>query len=949
MGARRLFCVVLHVIFALGHVVCNSRVTLIDNGYSGIVVALDNDIDQIHEDTLIHNIQEMFTDASAFLYIATRQRAYFREVTILLPETWKRKNGTGIAGRETYGTSDVRVTHPNPSHLSKSHTVQASTICGQPGLYIHLNKDHLINFNSPQTLLEYGPPGRWLTRYWSHYRYGIFDEHGYPFSEKFPTYYGPYKVPTACVKNPLMDNGNFVNITTGKKCDLSTNNFLHCVYYPHPERDPTSWSISYNHSLPKVTHFCDDSKEFQHVAGAPTPHNAYCDKRSAWNVISQHTDFNNTNAPRDIADTTPSFRIVAPSEDLNIVLLFDISASTGATVLNLFRRASDTFLTASVPRGSVVGSVAFNKCAYRLKNMTKLLTSSDEKGLIPSGALRSACSTCIGCGIKVALEMLDDNRISAGSIVLILTDGRENSAPPIRDVLDDVVQAGVRVFTVVYGNLTADAALESLAEVSNGRTFFLPQQTSTLMDISVAMAAAIESRKRSVKVMDHGYSNRTGHDLYGSFVLDAASTTSVSFVTMYDIPKSLMQVTVLAPYQSQSQPALKATTLNNVFSFVVAKPQKGLWQYRLRMTSCQQNIGVSVTARHRSPKEAHVDAINTDGWINVNNQQITAKNTSVAFFAKVHQKEKPILKAHVFAIVVLPNGQAKRLQLLDNGIEPDLHANDGLYSRYFIEFGGSGRYSVRYDISSVHQPAYNVLKNSKQPQAFVMESRDVKNQHDILSPARSFQRSILVGSFTVLDDVRIVDNADVIPPNTIYDLKVVQIAEDLSHVILEWTAPGDDYDRGTATSYEVKYSDDPLQMTAATFGHNPQALTSNDVINGTLTPLPAGTQQKVTLRFPENQKKVVQSYFLSIRAVDDAGNVAKPSNFVQVFDPTFLEKCEQAGGLLPHPKACRLYLKCEEVGQLPIRMRCPSGKLFSSRISACDVARSVNCNNQQSV
>lgn len=86
-------------------------------------------------------------------------------------------------------------------------------------------------------------------------------------------------------------------------------------------------------------------------------------------------------------------------------------------------------------------------------------------------------------------------------------------------------------------------------------------------------------------------------------------------------------------------------------------------------------------------------------------------------------------------------------------------------------------------------------------------------------------------------------------------------------VTLEWTAPGDDGLIGTATSYDIRYSRDPI---------NTANFLNATRLNSYLLPGPAGTPQRFTL-FGLTQG--IQ-YFFAIRTCDDAGNWSPISNVV---------------------------------------------------------------------
>ena len=105
--------------------------------------------------SFISKLQRMFTNASAYLYEATRKRAYFKEVTILLPQSWTPRPGYQLPGNKTFGYSDVIVAPPNPRWAPLQYTKQYQG-CGERGVHIHFMDKFLTD---PTTELYYGPHG----------------------------------------------------------------------------------------------------------------------------------------------------------------------------------------------------------------------------------------------------------------------------------------------------------------------------------------------------------------------------------------------------------------------------------------------------------------------------------------------------------------------------------------------------------------------------------------------------------------------------------------------------------------------------------------------------------------------------------------------------------------------------------------------------------------------
>ncbi|UYV76178.1 hypothetical protein LAZ67_13002946 [Cordylochernes scorpioides] len=149
-------------------------------------------------------LTEMFTNASAFLYKATKHQVFFREVIISLPRTWSSKPEYSPAAGDMFDSAEVRVDQPNPNFGNDPYTLQPGG-CGDPGLYVHFTPDFILGSYN-QTMGNIGTAGRQVVHEWAHLRYGVFDEYGIPGDSQYPAFYfeknGENKTmrPTTCNK-----------------------------------------------------------------------------------------------------------------------------------------------------------------------------------------------------------------------------------------------------------------------------------------------------------------------------------------------------------------------------------------------------------------------------------------------------------------------------------------------------------------------------------------------------------------------------------------------------------------------------------------------------------------------------------------------------------------------------------------------------------------------------
>ena len=148
---------------------------------------------------------------------------------------------------------------------------------------------------------------------------------------------------------------------------------------------------------------------------------------------------------------------------------------------------------------------------------------------------------------------------------------------------------------------------------------------------------------------------------------------------------------------------------------------------------------------------------------------------------------------------------------------------------------------------------------------FAANSIDMSQIKDVLLFPKPGQTGVS-GSFW-MDDIQLIAKDDVTPPSAISDLSASTGTRN-GEVDLAWTAPGDDGDIGTATSYIIKY--------------NTSAITDNNWASSTeiaAEPKPrfAGTPET----FIVTGLSAGNSYYFAIKAVDDANNISAISNVPQ--------------------------------------------------------------------
>ncbi|XP_035214195.1 uncharacterized protein LOC118187988 isoform X1 [Stegodyphus dumicola] len=299
---------------------------------------------------------------------------------------------------------------------------------------------------------------------------------------------------------------------------------------------------------------------------------------------------------------------------------------------------------------------------------------------------------------------------------------------------------------------------------------------------------------------------------------------------------------------SPSHKCVKAVELKN--------NEEAMWNYTYVFRSgVYRHICSSVALLSLNPMSENSYTLR--GWLSSNT--IIPGDSGLIIYAEIASLSNRLLKqAYRVGARISGPGIMKPIdiELLDNGNgDPDTKKGDGIFSRYFTLFEEKGTYVVSV-FSSVATPE----------EAMFVTGYSSKKA---ITPVQTK----IVGFFTVLKKPPPVD---IIPPNRICDLKVISVNHENNTVELQWTAPGNDYDYGNASKYEIKYSTHWAELLELPFKSEGNVLTSNSVI-----PTTSGSPENFKFYFPTNSRNM--TYYVALRAIDDSNNNGPVSNIVQIY------------------------------------------------------------------
>ncbi|XP_049513415.1 calcium-activated chloride channel regulator 1-like [Dermacentor silvarum] len=694
-----------------------------DGGYKDIWVSISESIP--YNESIIENIKDLFRSSSEFLHKATNGRVYFKHVTIEVPKTWPLRHGARALSSSFFDKSDVRVDQPNAMYGDKPFTMQKRR-CGEPGDFIQVTPAFLATIGN-STANKLANPAYVMVHEWAHYRYGVFDEYGSVDDSRYPlTYCDGGKVKLNACSNRIAFTARRAD---GGKCSIDDRcRFVEgcMVTFQQPSWNPVESSIMFMPYLANVSQFCDNRDGPNiHNPFAPSKQNDLCKQQSTWEVISGNADFQKLSSPDPSKSIHVTFEEAQQKEDLapRVVLVLDVSGSmVDFGRLGFLKEAARRYISDIKDGSRRLAIIEFSYGAKVVHTLMPVNVNTRTGFLNAIHRLMADGSTCIGCGLESAIELLTTaNETPEGATILLMSDGEENQDPRIVDVMPRVSASKVVVNTLALG-ATAEHKLEELATSTRGKAFAFRDLQGNLVD---ELEAAFVSSTTS----QHDPCAPNSHVLIGVHTSPLFS----SYSCISKLVESEEEFTSLLEKKFQVDSNVGNGTRVHVTR---NRPETGKLEARLTDPSgqpckeCRETVnGNDVVISIPSPAKVgtwtlHVESSSSDPVevsVSVKSQaskgddepiRVTCEMSSMlvdgpdqaVIFAKVTKGIKVLLDADVFATVYRPKMSNEphlvTVPLHDDGRDPDIQADDGTYSGYFVQFTGKGRYAVTAHVSS---------------------------------------------------------------------------------------------------------------------------------------------------------------------------------------------------------------------------------------------------------
>jgi len=904
---------------------CENKALLENNGYTDLVVGISPDIPESQAQEVINNIKLLMTEASKELFIASRNRAYYKQVKILLPQTWKNTPFDQPLSGEFYETAEVRIDRPNPVYGDAPYTVRGAG-CGVPGSYIHITPSYLKNSTG-------GNVGKTTVHEWAKLRWGVYEEHGYPGDEQFPLIFyktiftadGERQKKTYNFCTNDMIYGYEQDIKTGGQCSNGDNGMPdeNCMFFVSQQTSATASYMALPY-ISSVQNFCDNTEELMHDSDLPNKQNLFCDGQSTWEVILTSPDFANNNNPADdsISNTVPEFITIGSQlSSVEYVLVMDTSMSMitdprppnqPANRLANMIDAAKRWVKYDIQDGVKLGVATFSDYDYvRIMQAMVEINDANRDVIIDSlGEITATGQTCIGCGLKLAANNGDLLAGKSGGNILLITDGKQNCAGgadcvEVSEMTDLFVERNIRVVTIAMGP-DADPEIEDLAERTGGKSYYV-EDYGTSGNINDAFGGSttyqpgdtIGNTDIEVYQRDWTIDEKTIKDVFdvdSSIGRELVFQVDVSQEKSTDECQKNITIQFVIPGESSAREETFKCSKNNFGVFKMdlttySNPNpatEGRWLYRINKDDNEKvSISVKITAK---AKDADTDPIMTKCWIETGTQQINSEaDLKLSVVAEVRQGNKPVIGAKVQAVVERPaasNGDPYppiEVELADNGAGADFIKNDGMYARYFTHYTGKGRYSVKCQVIGDSDTQVNEgFINSKQDPEYLVNAgspmccgSNAVSPDSVLSNTGNFTRSGAGGAFQVQVDIT---GADFIPPSKVTTLTTLVLNS--TTVRVRFTSPGDDLDSfEPPKKYVIKIGH---HVNSTHFEESCCEVVEDDLFgSSTLNPVNGGSVKDIYIR--KDYFDVDTKYMVAMIVEDEAHNKSPVSNVQEVF------------------------------------------------------------------
>ncbi len=389
------------------------------------------------------------------------------------------------------------------------------------------------------------------------------------------------------------------------------------------------------------------------------------------------------------SDARSLLEIIWMADEVTYEIVIDHSGSMCGDKLSNVKAAA-TLLADRMVLGASVGIIKFDDSVTVIQ---PVITLDDEtvRTSVKEKIAEIECDgwTAVGDAANQALSELQGfGDATSNKVVFLLTDGQSNSGVEPSSVIPAYQGAQIPIFAFGYGYDADEVSLRAMAEQTGGKYYYSP---TTLADITQVFSDANQQVASSVGISSGTSSVAPGALASHTLTVDA-SMASLSVAVSYTGALGSATVSLFDPNGTQVLPAGTTDSGGSIqVRFAVDAPVPGDWRVEV-----SNNTGADLVAGYS------VEA--TTGGATFALSLASLTGTAIQYpepilLLAVLQKGLPIAGAVVRCTLQAPDGSTSTVTLTDDGVAPDLLANDGSYSGV-INYTMDGLYGITVEMDN---------------------------------------------------------------------------------------------------------------------------------------------------------------------------------------------------------------------------------------------------------
>lgn len=371
--------------------------------------------------------------------------------------------------------------------------------------------------------------------------------------------------------------------------------------------------------------------------------------------------------------------------------------------------------------GDKIGIIHFSSFSKVTLGLTQIRNKNDRKFILENALPRGFSNrqanfwSALSLGI-ISLRNSPDEELPDGASFILITDAIELENYPKKDKIFEQLKAyDITVDTISF-SFNADHHLEILSQKTNGLSYRLSDNLGTFYlqhALKEIFNRDLPQSLRSSTIFSNYLSVESENILFLNVYIDETVATRkagfIQFQFQVDFGQSMPSIEIKEPkthriystYQNEFCKQLQDSIGDMPYNYIICNienPQNGLWDIRI-LNNFFENLNVrtvisSFISNNNELSENNLHSLSSN-QINIEaiwKYNIVHYPQMQVLYVMISREHRPILDANVEAIIYKPNGEQIKLDLFDNGLHADRYKNDGVYSRFFLDYSINGPY-----------------------------------------------------------------------------------------------------------------------------------------------------------------------------------------------------------------------------------------------------------------